>query len=184
MTARRLLPERRWSCLRGAWQGCAEALLSPKPQTLSPATFGSIRCLFSCNAPPPLGPFPLFPPSSTPAAHGDRDCLTEAKRTASAEVKYDWWGDEEEEEPEQQPEIIEKLRFECPKKCPLQQTRTSSDLYQCNLCGQRLPQHARIYSCRTCDFDGCGLCYSRIKPEDAGNHPWPLDPSAPRALLP
>ena len=95
---------------------------------------------------------------------GCKDCLNEAKRTAAAEVKYDWWGDEEEEEAETDmdaPYLVERVRFECAKKCVLVKTRTNSDLFECNLCGQRMPTKALVFSCRDCDFDGCGLCYAR-----------------------
>jgi len=97
------------------------------------------------------------------------DCLNEAKRTASAEVKYDWWGDEEEPEGPDTV-LVEKVSFECAKKCVLQKSRTTSDQYQCNLCAQRLPHKALIYSCRTCDFDGCGLCFSRLKAQSSENN--------------
>jgi hypothetical protein len=92
---------------------------------------------------------------------GCKDCLNEAKHTAASEVKYDWWGDEEEEEEDCAPLVVQRVRFECANKHTLEQTRTTSDLYQCNLCAQRLPLKARVFSCRVCDFDGCGLCYAR-----------------------
>ena len=163
-------------CEHGGSCGKAAAARNPLMPWLLPVAFARVTTAFfgAFSEGPFLPPclsllalVSLAPPSSWPISHVDRDCLTEAKRTASAEVKYDWWGDEEDEEDEQ-PVVLEKVGFECPKKCGLQETRSSSDLYQCNLCGQRLPKHARIYSCRTCDFDACGLCYSRVKPEDAG----------------
>ena len=56
---------------------------------------------------------------------GCKDCLKEAQRTAAAEIKYDWWGEEEEEKEEG--ELVEAVRFQCPSNCGLSQTRTTSN---------------------------------------------------------
>ena len=56
---------------------------------------------------------------------GCKDCLKEAQRTAAAEIKYDWWG--EEEEGKEEGELVEAVRFQCPSNCGLSQTRTTSN---------------------------------------------------------
>jgi hypothetical protein len=110
------------------------------------------------------------------------DCLAEAKRTAKSEVKYDWWWGEEDEEGEvrgesgngvgggerdggKQPEGG-GVRVRCSKGCALEQGRVLDANYRCDVCGQVLPARALVLSCRECNFDACGLCYSRLSPHD------------------
>lgn len=56
-------------------------------------------------------------------------------------------------------------KFRCGGGHLLQQRRTTSTSWSCNVCGRTLPTQAAIYSCRECDWDGCGLCFARAADE-------------------
>ena len=104
---------------------------------------------------------------------GCKDCLNEAKRTASAEIKYDWWGDEEEEEDLADAamgsdEYGVRTKFACAKGCTLTEARTSSASYQCDVCGMRLPASARETSVR----EAQGLRLAQVGAADRALAPW------------
>ena len=91
-----------------------------------------------------------------------------------------------EPEPEPEPEL-EPVPAPCPAslpRCPagheLQPFSTPLAGYTCDQCGDRLPAHSRVYSCRPCEYDICVGCHSaRLSAEKRGTAaPGPADSAA------
>lgn len=40
--------------------------------------------------------------------------------------------------------------------------RSTSSSWTCNVCEVSVPKGSLLYSCRDCDWDGCGLCFSKV----------------------
>jgi hypothetical protein len=93
---------------------------------------------------------------------GCKPCLDEAQKEEQAAVQRQAEEEGEGEAAAAVPGDERVPRFACRGGHALEENRADTGTFACDVCGERLPQAALIYSCRTCDFDGCGLCMARL----------------------